>query len=279
MSKIGMHVSAAGGVANAPENAHQLGGECFQFFSRSPRGGPAPAITNEQAKEFKARSKKYGFDSYIHTPYYINFASPKKNLSQAAPRIIREELERASQLGVKYVVTHLGSARDWPNGEVNQALKQTITGLQSIYKTSPKFSAQLLLEISAGAGAIIGSTFEELGHILKELKRPDVHICLDSCHMFSSGYDVRTKEAVNDTMKQFKKHIGTSHLKLMHVNDSQHELNSHKDRHEHIGRGTIGEQGFKAMLNHPALKKVNFILETKHAQLEQDLALLKKFRG
>lgn len=276
-------MSAAGGVENAPERAKEMGAECFQFFSRSPRGGGTPAISNEQANDFRAQCKRYELESYIHTPYYINFASKKKSLAAAAPHIAREELERGSQLGVEYVVTHLGSARDWeipPNPLFsNDALKQVAMGLKKIYKGNKKYSTKLLLEIAAGSGQIIGHTFDELAYLLKELGRKDVHVCLDTCHMFASGYDMRDKTALNETMKQFRKVLGIVQLKLVHVNDSKANCGERKDFHEHIGRGKIGEEGFKAMLAHKDFRKVNFILETKHDRLlKEDLEFLKKHR-
>lgn len=281
--RIGLHVSAAGGVENAPERARSLKAECFQFFSRSPRGGGASAISSEQANDFRAQCKRYELESYIHTPYYINFASKKKSLAAAAPHIVREELERGSQLGVKYVVTHLGSARDWENPPsplfTNKVLRQVAVGLKEIYKGNAKYSTELLLEMAAGAGAIIGHTFDELQYVLKELGRRDVHICLDTCHMFASGYDMRDETALNKTMKQFRKVLGMARLKLVHVNDSKVNCGERKDFHEHIGRGKIGEGGFKVMLAHKDFQKVNFILETKHDHLiKEDLEFLKKNR-
>ncbi len=282
--KIGLHVSAAGGVVNAPENAKAFGAECFQFFSRSPRGGGAAKIMEEQAKLFRERCETYGFESYIHTPYYINFASTNPKIYHGSINVVREELERGTLLGVKYVMTHMGSAKDHANGSDGTtspiALKQAVTGLQKIYEGKPKFTTQLLLEISAGAGAVLGASFEELGYFLEHVDRPDMHICLDTCHLFASGYDIRTTEALKATMKQFDKVIGRSHLKLIHVNDSKADFNEHKDRHEHVGQGKIGTGGFKAMFAHPDFQKVNFILETHHdAYIQQDLSLLKKWRS
>ena len=301
--RVGLHVSAAGGVEHAPDNAKGFGAEVFQFFSRSPRGGQAPPVTQEQARLFKARCEEYGLESYIHTPYYINFASKKKTLAQAAIRIVQEELERASALGVKYVVTHLGSAKDFPlrhppslklrgtrgfggqaenvgqDGTPNEALNQTIAGLKDVFAGSADFSAILLLEISAGAGAVIGDTFEELAYILTGLGRRDVHVCLDTCHLFASGYDIRTKESWHKTMQQFRHTIGISRLKLMHVNDSKVGLGGHVDRHEHLGKGTMGLESFRVLFSHPDLKEVNFVLETPHdTVIKQDIELLKRFR-
>lgn len=281
--RAGLHVSAAGGVVNAPENARSFGAECFQFFSRSPRGGKAPEISDETADLFRAKCREYDMESYIHTPYYINFASQDKRIYHGSINAVREELERGSKLGVKYVMTHIGSAKDFPLGsggeKSNAAMKQTVAGLKEVFRGDLKFSTRLLLEISAGAGAILGDTFEELKYFLKGLGRKDVHMCLDTCHMFASGYDIRTKQALDETMKHFRRVLGLGQLKLVHVNDSLADLDSHKDRHEHIGKGKIGGLGFKELLKHPDFQKVNFVLETKHdGLLKSDLAFLKRHR-
>lgn len=284
---VGLHVSAAGGVENAPENAKAMKAECFQFFSRSPRGGPAPKISDEQAKQFRAACKQYGYESYIHTPYYINFASKKSSIYHGSINVVREELARGTQLGVKYVVTHMGSAKDYlaesttakAQSTNKAALKQVAEGLKKIYEGNQKFSSKLLLEICAGSGETIGNTFEELAYLLEHVGRDDLHICLDTCHMFASGYDLRTEEALKETMKKFRKLIGISQLKLVHANDSKVDLGGHADRHEHLGYGKIGAAGFKALLAHSDFQHVNFILETKHDTLiEADLEFLKKHR-
>lgn len=282
--RIGLHVAAAGGVANAPENAKEFNAECFQFFSRSPRGGKAPAITDEQTETFRQRCEAYGFESYIHTPYYVNFASKNNRIYYGSIAIVRAELERGSKLGVKYVMTHMGSAREHVTDPDAQeapasAIKQAVAGLKKVFTGQPKFTAQLLLEISAGAGAILGDSFEELAKLLDGLGRDDVNICLDTCHLFASGYDLRTAEALNETMKKFRKILGINRLKLVHVNDSKKDLGAHRDLHEHIGRGQIGAKGFRALLHHPDLQKTNFILETKHdPKIHEDIEFLKKNR-
>lgn len=294
--RIGLHVSAAGGVENAPVNAKEFGVQVFQFFSRSPRGGGAPNITDEQAKLFRERCEAEGYESYIHSPYYINFASKNKRIYHGSINAIREELERGSKLGVKYVVTHMGSAKEWVGAKTKErvptpkgALDQAIKGLREVFGMQPhsakasrgekQFTSKLLLEISAGSGSIVGDTFEELAYLLDGLGRNDVHVCLDTCHMFASGYDLRTAETLEETMKQFRKHLGAANLKLVHTNDSKVDFGGRADRHEHIGKGKIGDAGFKALFKHKDFQKVNFILETKHDKhIYEDLKLLKKYR-
>lgn len=156
---IGAHVSATGGFENAPENAHKAGCEVFQFFSRSPRGGKAPELTSDVIKEFKDSIKKYEQkECYIHAPYYINLASKKNNIYHGSIAVLREELERGTQLGAKYMMTHLGSAKDLGKKE---AIKKVIKGITEILD-GYSGSCQLLLEMSAGAGNIIGDTFQEI---------------------------------------------------------------------------------------------------------------------
>ncbi|MBI4449520.1 TIM barrel protein, partial [Candidatus Uhrbacteria bacterium] len=164
---IGAHVSIAGGIWNAPERAAALGCECFQLFTRSPQGGPAPQLTNEIITKFRTACVEHDQKLWVvHTPYYINLASKEERTRQASVRVIREELERASLIGATYVMTHLGSAREV--GE-KQGLAFVVAGLTDILHGYTG-SAQFLIEISAGAGAIIGSTFEEVAEIIREVE-------------------------------------------------------------------------------------------------------------
>lgn len=277
--RIGLHVSGAGGLAEAPARAHALGCECFQLFSRSPRGGGAPPISAETAKLFRTRCKTWKLESYVHAPYYINFASSNNRISFGSVSAVREELERGSLLGVKYVMTHVGSSLGL---EENAALKQVSARVQAIFdpKKGGPYSTKLLLEISAGAGAIIGDTFEELAAIVKGVGRADLGICLDTCHLFASGYDIRTSVAITETMRAFKKHLPLSRFQLVHANDSLYRLGEHRDRHTDIGDGELGVDTFRHLLTHPAFQGRNFVLETpgEDARRKKDVALLKKLR-
>lgn len=272
---LGAHVSIAGGLTNAPRNAHQFGCEVFQMFSRSPQGGPAPDITQDVVRKFRAACDENEQAAwYIHTPYYINLASNQDRIRKASIRIIREELERGSLLGAASVMTHLGSAKDMGEG---QALAVVIDGLRAILD-GYRGSSELLLEISAGAGMVIGDTFEELSTILKALNF-QCGVCFDTQHAFASGYDIRTPSAVAATMRTFNDVIGLEHLKLSHCNDSKVGLGERKDRHEHIGKGHISEEGFRSLFAHPAMQKINFVLETEPGGAADDLALLKHIRN
>lgn len=278
--QFGTHISASGGVFNAPINAHKNGCECYQFFSRSPQGGQAPKLTLEIIKKFKENNKKFGFkDFYIHAPYYINLASAKNNVYYGSISVLREELERGSLLGAKYLMTHLGSAKELDRRD---ALKRVSQGIEKIL-TGYKGSTEFLIEISAGAGEIIGDTFEEIAEILRSVKNIDIRkkigICFDTAHAFESGYDLSTPVAVKKVLNNFDKTIGLKKLKLIHLNESMTELGSHKDRHEHLGFGKIGLAGIEALITDKRLKKMNYILETPtDTGTLKDLKILKKIR-
>lgn len=281
---FGSHVSIAGGLMNAPDNAHKVGCECFQIFSRSPRGGKPPEITEEVKTEFLARCKKYKFlDWYIHTPYFINFASIKKPIRWGSINVVREELERGSQIGAKAVMTHLGSAKDYGREKAVEKVVRAVHHVLEGYTGSTLF----LLEQSAGAGDIIGGKLEELAYILKGAEKIDKNyrnqlgICLDTCHAFAMGYDISAKSQVEKFIKSFDKIIGLDRLKLIHANDSMFGLGEHRDRHIHIGEGKIGLKGFEALVQHKALKGINMILETpKDTPVDdpKNLGILKKLR-
>ncbi len=272
---FGAHVSSSGGLHNAPLNAAAIGAETFQFFSRSPQGGPAPAITPESIEAFQAACKKHDLrDWAIHAPYYINFANAEARIRGNSIRIIREELERGTLLGASYVMFHPGSAKDV--GE-EQGSAHVIEGIKKVYDKY-QGTTKLLIEISAGAGMVIGDTFEEVATILEGVGNSELGVCFDTAHAFASGYDLRTKKAVDETFKQFDELIGLDRLKMSHCNDSKVELGARKDRHEHLGDGFIGLAGFEAIIHHPKLQHLNLILETEPDGVEKDLGLLKKMR-
>ena len=221
--------------------------------------------------------KKYNQKEWVvHTPYFINFASANKRIYHASITVVREELERASLLGAKYLMTHLGSYKDLGH---DAGLEQLVAGLDEML-ADYKGTTQFLIEISAGSGEIIGDTFEEIAEVVHhpKLKKYDIGVCYDTQHGFASGYDIRTPETIAATWKKFDKTIGLEKLKLSHCNDSKTELGSHKDRHKNIGAGLIGQKGFEGLLAHPAMKNINFILETDPEGVVKDLILLKKIR-
>jgi len=274
---LGAHVSIAGGFSNAPINAQKLGCEVFQMFSRSPRGGKF-IVTDNEVEKFKINFKKSGIaEFYIHSPYYINLASADNRIRHGSISTLREELEFGSLIGAKYAMTHLGSAKDFSE---KAAIKLVASGIDEILDGYTG-ETQFLIEMSAGAGQIMGDTFEEIAEIIYSTKFPEkIGICLDTCHAFSSGYDFKNKTAIDETIKKLEKNINIEKLKLFHLNDSMTPIDSHKDRHENIGDGEIGLNGFKEILKHPKFKKINGIIETPDLKDEnsKSLKLLKSLR-
>lgn len=275
MPKIGAHVSAAGGVKYAPLNAHQEGCECFQFFSRPPQGGKASVLNTETIKEFQISCRKYKLESYIHTPYYINLASLNNRIKYGSIQVIREELDRGDQLGVKYVLTHLGSANDFRRERTRafrtKAVEEVIKSLKKIL-ADYHGQTDFLIENSAGSGEIIGADFKEIKKIILALKKYQVGVCLDVMHAFASNYEP------GSLLDVFDNQIGLKYLKLIHANDAKSKLGSHVDRHEHIGFGNISKEHFASWLHDKRLKKINFILETPSDKRSNDLAVLKALR-
>ncbi|HZZ99280.1 MAG TPA: deoxyribonuclease IV [Candidatus Paceibacterota bacterium] len=273
MKKIGCHVSIAGGIFNAPKRAADLGCEVFQIFSRSPQGGPAPELTPEIVEKFKSEMKANKQENcFIHTPYYINFASDNNKIRHGSSRIVREELERGSLIGAKYVMMHIGSAKGMTH---EQAMERCAKGVARVMEDYDG-TTELLLEISAGTGDVIGDTFEELEEIIERSgSKGKVGICLDTCHMFASGYDIRTEEGVAKTLETISNTVGKKSIKLIHTNDSKTELGGKRDRHDHIGFGKIGRRGFELMMENFDL---DFILETEHDKVAEDILLLKEIR-
>ncbi|NOQ67891.1 deoxyribonuclease IV [Patescibacteria group bacterium] len=290
--KFGAHISIAGGIEKAPERAHKIGCECFQMFSRSPHGGKAKEITESIVSNFKKYCQRYNLKNYyIHTPYYINLASANNRIYYGSISAIKKELENADLLGARAVVTHLGSAKDLGKKEAEKKLTE---GLKKIFQLSPaskkkeagnkeiKFNAKLLLEITAGTGEIMGDNFEEIAYFInqaeKEITKNSLGVCFDTAHAFASGYDLRNKKAVKKTFDDFDKIIGLERLKLIHCNDSMVDLGSHIDRHENIGYGKIGIEGFEAIVNDSRLKNLDFILETPPSRDRKDLEVLNELR-
>lgn len=281
---FGAHVSIAGGIVNAPISAGQLSCEVFQLFTRSPQGGAAKPLTKKVLADFwQACEDNQQKEWYVHTPYYLNLASSNKRIWQSSIEVIRLDLERASTIKAKYLMTHLGSSKDL--GET-VAVKKVIEGLVQILR-GYRGSTQFLIEMSAGSGNIIGDTFEEIAEIIKGVEKKvnyKIGVCFDTCHAFASGYDLRDKKTVKATFKQMDKTIGASRLKLMHVNDALKDLGSKVDRHAHIGQGKIGAKGFQEIIRLPKMKNINMILETKSGEGKiddrvKDLNILKKLRG
>jgi len=280
--RFGAHVSAAGGVDKALARGGALGCEVIQLFARSPQGGKAKEITDELVASFQSEMKAHSIeDVYIHAPYYINLASTNPRIKHGSVSVLRDELERGTKLGCRAMMFHPGSAKEV--GEEKGA-EMVIEGLNRIMD-GYEGSCQLLIEISAGAGAVMGDTFEELATFIDGAERgKDIGVCFDTQHAFASGYDLRTKQDVDATFEAFDKIVGLDKMIASHCNDSKIEFEGHKDRHENLGKGFIGGDAFQFIVEHPKLQHIDLILETPMGKEKVDprgaeVELLKKYRG
>lgn len=273
--RIGFHISIHGSIALAVDRAEELGCNTFQIFTRSPRQWHSSEITLDVAKAFTDKMTKRDIRPvFAHMPYLPNLASPRDEVHKKSVITLTSELERCKLLNIPYLVTHLGShlgvgikkgVARLTHG-INQAL--TITG----------GGVTLLLENTAGTRNSMGSTFEEIQNIIKELTHPEmIGICFDTSHAFAAGYDLRTEENIESTVQKIDDLIGFEKLKVVHLNDSKGDLNSRIDRHEHIGLGKIGEEGFRNVLA-SKLGTVPLIMETPKDSRRDDLGNLEKVK-
>ena len=276
MIKLGMHVSITGTIDLAADRARELGCDTFQMFTRNPRGWRFRKLTPEEVTEFRRKSDSYGLKPIVsHMPYLPNLCSPRKIIYNKSLKSLNAELERCAQLGIPYVVTHLGShlgkGADIGLANIVSAINHAITQNGS--------DVMLLLENTAGTKNSMGSSFEEIKTILDGLEnKKRIGVCFDTAHAFAAGYDLRTPETVENTIAKFDEILGLDRLKVIHLNDSKGGLGSGKDRHEHIGMGYIGERGFKALFKDEALTELPFIMETPIDERRGDVESMHKVR-
>ncbi|HKU48825.1 MAG TPA: deoxyribonuclease IV [Nitrososphaera sp.] len=284
--KLGFHVSIAGGISNSVGNAQKLGCTAFQIFSRNPRGWTAKPLDPAEVDRFKeslAASRIKPDSVVVHMPYLPNLSGPQGELYSKSVQTLAEELQRCSALGIQYLVIHLGSHR---GTGLAQGISQLINAIDKAFESAEKNTgnrkkATVLLENNAGQTNGVGATFEDLATILHKTDRPEseIGICLDTCHLFASGYDISTVEGVEVTLEKFDKVVGVRKLKVIHLNDSKGELNSNLDRHQHIGLGSIGPAGLSGFVNNRSTKDLTFIMETPIDEKRGDEENLKAALG
>lgn len=277
MQKIGAHVSAAGGVSNAPVNAHEEGCETFQFFVGSPQTFKVKYPDDAEIEKFKENCKELGFtDTWVHASYLINLASKNPRARYGSISLLRKGLEACDALGVDGMMFHTGSAKDWDKRE--DAVQQAI---ESINKVLDGYngSTKLLVENAAGAGGTLGARFEECGQLVKGAENQSkIGFCLDTQHAFASGYDWRTKKGTDAAISDITKYIGLRKLAVVQYNDSKVDCASNKDRHEHIAVGKMGEAAARNILGHAKLANKSFCLETPFEGRAADIEFLKSIR-
>jgi len=276
---LGSHMSISGGLHKAFERIRSVDGTALQIFTRNQRQWKIPELTDEMIEQFKEAWKDWGdYPVAAHDSYLINLASPKKDTAEKSLHAFTEEMRRCEALGIPWLVTHPGSHL---GKGVDAGIERYVKKLDKAIEDSDTETVTVLLETTAGQGTNLGATFEELAQMLEQSKHGDrLGVCYDTCHTFAAGYDIRTKEAYNKTMDQFDRLIGTDRIGFFHLNDSKPELGDKKDRHEHIGKGAIGKDGFRNLLNDERFSRVGMSLETdKGDDLEEDRMNLSVLRG
>ena len=276
MIKLGVHVSISGTLDQAPDRARELECDTFQMFTRNPRGWNFSKLNQDEVKEFRRKNSTYNLAPVVtHMPYLPNLSSPKKAIYNKSVKSLVAEVERCGTLGIPYVVTHLGSHLG--KGQEN-GLERLVSAINIAFEQN-KNDVMLLLENTAGTKNSMGSTFEEIQRIIDGVEDKErVGICLDTAHAFAAGYDIRTPDGVNATMKKFDSVLGLAHLKVIHLNDSKVQLGGGRDRHEHIGLGYIGEEGFRALFKQDAVQGLPFIMETPIDERRDEAGNIKKAR-
>ena len=258
------------------DRAVELGCTTFQIFTRNPRGWTYTKLKKAEVDEFRRKFEAAGFRvAMAHMPYLPNIASPKRDIYEKSVRSLVAELERCGALGLELLVVHVGSHL---GAGIEKGIELVANAVNRAVEAVDN-QVKILLENMAGQRNSCGSRFEDLAEILSRVKNADrVGVCLDTCHLFASGYDIRSEEAVEATISRFDKVVGLDRLWAVHLNDSKGGLGSGLDRHEHIGMGNIGENGFKAFINHPAIRDKPMVIETpedERGNYSTDLAKLR----
>jgi deoxyribonuclease IV len=278
--RTGIHLGLGTGHDKAIAYAKRIGCRTVQIFTHSPRSFQFKPLDEAVCKNLRDHWKNHDINPvYSHCNYLINLGSQDSKLFYASLSTVKKELEYCRAFGCDYFVLHVGKHKE---GTLEQGMQQVAKGLNKLGPELEKYKVMILLETVAGQGTEIGAKFEELNTLLEMLDQdiqPHVGVAIDTCHIFAAGYDIRTKEGVDVTIKTIESTFGFARVKLIHVNDSKGDLGDHLDRHEHVGKGKIGSAGLKLFLNHPKVKNIPMVLETPVDDAddqEKDLIALNK---
>ncbi len=254
-------MSVAGGIHNAFSSGMEAGCDCLQIFVKNQRQWSAPPLVDEAIEAYKAAERETGLTPVIaHATYLANLASPVAATHRRSVDALVDEMERCARLGVPYLVLHPGAHM----GEgVAAGIERIATGLDQVHARTEAKATQFLLETTAGQGSSIGCEIEHLGRIMQSVKAPGrLGVCVDTCHVFAAGYDIRTADGYGHLTAELERYVGLKRIKCIHVNDSQRPCGSRVDRHDAIGKGKIGKAGFRHLVNDARLAGVPRVLET-----------------
>jgi len=277
MVLVGCHVSIAGSIDLAVGRARELGCDTFQIFSRNPRGWKAKDLDQGTADAFRTAVSASGLGPVVdHMPYLPNPASPDDEIYDKSVAALTGELRRCDLLGIPYLVTHLGHHRG-AGTEAGQ--ERVVAAINRALTDAGEDDVMLLLENTAGEKNSVGSTFADLSRIMDGIDAVEkIGICFDTCHAFAAGYDLRTAEGIEVAFGEVDDLIGLRHLRVVHLNDSKGDLGGGLDRHEHVGLGSIGEEGFWNILRHPGVRSLPLICETPVDERRDDVGNIAKVR-
>lgn len=279
MVKLGAHMSVAGGVSQGLDRAKQINIEAVQIFTRNNNRWFASPIAPEELNRFKNKAARFERANLIsHAAYLINIASPDEELHQRSLDALYDEMFRAQALGLAWVVlhpgNHMGMGEEW-------GMKRVIRSLDHVLERTKGFSTGILLENTSGQGTSLGYDFTHLAKIRRRVKHAKrVGVCMDTCHMFAAGYDVRDLKSYHTTMETLDRTVGLNHVKAVHLNDSLKPFESRLDRHAHIGQGEIGLDGFAFFMNDERMSDLPMVLETpKGPDMKEDVENINRLKG
>lgn len=267
---LGVQVSIEGKIYEALSRARDLGCNTMQIFSRNPQRWRDNFLESQDIEEFNRRKEEFDIKPiFIHIPYLINLASPNPRLYRVSIEAYIEDILEAHTLKADYIVTHMGSHKE--TSEIG-GIKRLTRALNRILERTKNTNIKILLENTAGSGSWLGYKFSHQKRIIQGIKQKErVGLCFDTAHAYLAGYDISTPEGLKKTLDEIDRLVGIDLIKLIHLNDAKDKLRSHRDRHEHIGKGNIGQEGMKRIINHPRLRNLPFILETPQKTDEDDI--------
>lgn len=276
---IGAHVSTSGGMGNAPENGVRLGCEAIQVFTRNQMQWRPKPLSEQEIERYRQAFRESGLKAaFSHSSYLINLASPQDSKRVQSQMAFQDEIDRCVQLGIPSLVFHPGAHL---GTGVKAGLRTIVESLNDILTRKKNKGIQLLAETTAGQGSSLGCTFEQLAEILEGVKeKKSLGICLDTCHVFAAGYDLRTRKTYETTMKELEAVVGLAKVRAVHLNDSKKELGSQVDRHAAIGEGCLGVDAFELIVNDPRFSEIPMVIEIPGDEEadRRSLRLLKKLR-
>ena len=274
---IGAHMSASGGVSNALLKGHEIQATTIQLFTNNQKQWNSRAIPEDELQKWHEALEKTGITQIMsHDSYLINLGSPKLELLKKSQKAFKEEIQRCQLLGLDYLNFHPGAATGSSEEECLDTIVESLLGFESLLADG---QLRILLETTAGQGTSVGHRFEHLTYILDRTKnRLPIGVCIDTCHIFAAGYDLREEKSFDETFRLFDQVVGLDHLYAFHINDSLKELGSRRDRHAPLGKGEIGEACFAMLMTDPRTKHLPKYLETPDGDTnwKGELALLRE---